>query len=50
MGKITNSLTHNNMNSSQQPDAKSSEQYLSDSPKITGTVINSLIQNNGNIN
>jgi hypothetical protein len=48
MGTITNSLTHNNVNSNQQPDPKSPEQYHSDSSKITGTVTNSLIQNNGN--
>jgi hypothetical protein len=50
MGKITNSLTHNNVNSGQQPDPKSPKQYPSDSSTITGTVTNSLIQNNGNIN
>jgi hypothetical protein len=50
MGKITNRLTHNNVNSNQQPDPKSPEKYQSDSSKIIGTVTNSLIQNNGNIN
>jgi hypothetical protein len=35
---------------SQQPDTKSPERYPSDSPKINETVINSLIQNNGNSN
>jgi hypothetical protein len=43
MGTITNSLTHNNVNSRQQPDPKSPEQYPSDLSKITGTVTNHFL-------